>query len=72
VKLADSGFDARLALLIYGFEDESRPLRWLIDAFELIAPQHTTLGPRIEAPLDGLVHPIFASGAAFAWEVHAD
>ena len=72
VKLANSGFDARRAVLIYGFEDQSRPPRWLIDAFELIASPHATLGQRVEAALDGLVHPIFASGAVFAWEVYVD
>jgi hypothetical protein len=70
VKLARSEFGCRKGVLIYGFEDEMRPLDWLIDAFELIAAKHVELGPRVSAPLDGLVHPIFNSGAVFAWEVY--
>ena len=62
VKLARSGFAGRQAVLIYGFEDPSRPFSWLIDAFEAVAAQHVVLGARAEAPLRDLVHPIFASG----------
>jgi hypothetical protein len=69
VKLAQSGFAGRKAILIYGFEDAKRPLLWLIDAFELIAKQRVELGPRHEVPLRALVHPIFVSGSVFAWEV---
>jgi hypothetical protein len=50
VKLAGSGFAGRQAVLIYGFEDPSRPLSWLIDAFEAVAAQQVELGPRVEAP----------------------
>jgi hypothetical protein len=69
VKLSESGFEGRKALLIYGFDDSKRPLAWLIDAFELIARQHVQLGARHEAPLSNLVHPIFSAGGVFAWEV---
>lgn len=69
VKLARSRFMCRRAVLIYGFEDPARPLRWLIDAFEVVAAQHARLGPRAEAPMEGLQHPIFAAGSVFAWEV---
>jgi hypothetical protein len=68
-KLAESGFSARKGVLIYGFEDPKRPLAWLIEAFELIAARHVRLGTRAEAEMGGLVHPIFRSGAVFAWEV---
>jgi hypothetical protein len=71
VKLAQSGFAGRKAVLIYGFEDPRRPLSWLIDAFELIASTHVRLGSRTSAQMKGLTHPIFASGAVFAWEVIA-
>ena len=70
VKLVESGFTARKAVLIYGFEDPKRPLMWLIEAFELIARQHVKLGEREETELRDLVHPIFASGSVFAWELH--
>lgn len=69
VKLTQSGFPGRRAILIYGFEDPRRPLRWLIEAFEVVAAQHAALGPRTQAPLRNLVHPVFATGAVFAWEV---
>jgi hypothetical protein len=73
MKLANSTFGGRRAVLIYGFEDAKRPLAWLIDAFELIARQHVRLGPRVEAPLEDLIHPVFAAGGVFAWEVsHPD
>ena len=68
-KLASSGFSKRRAVLIYGFEDPDRPIMWLIDAFELIAKRTVSLGPRETAPLNGLVHPVFAAGHVWAWEV---
>jgi hypothetical protein len=70
VKLVESDFTARKAVLIYGFEDPKRPLMWLVEAFELIALQHVKLGKREEAPLRNLVHPIFTAGSVFAWELH--
>ena len=69
VKLARSGFAGRRAVLIYGFEMIGRPLLWLIEAFEAVAARHAELGIRNEAPLRDLVHPVFASGGVFAWEV---
>jgi hypothetical protein len=68
-KLARSGFGKRWAVLIYGFEDPDRPIMWLVEAFELIARRTITLGPRQEAPLTNLVHPVFAAGHVWAWEV---
>jgi hypothetical protein len=55
--------------LIYGFEDPQRPLHWLIDAFETVAARSVVLEPRREAPLRQLVHPVFADGHVYAWEV---
>ena len=69
VKLARSDFGGRRAVLIYGFEVPGRPLAWLVEAFEALAAHHVELGTRAESPLRDLVHPIFASGAVFAWEV---
>ena len=68
-KLASSGFGERRAILIYGFEDPTRPILWLIEAFELIAARTVTLGPRETAPLNDLVHPVFATGHVWGWEV---
>lgn len=69
IKLAQSGFAGRRAVLIYGFEMPGRPLAWLIEAFEAIAVKHVSLGPRAEAPLRDLVHPTFTAGGVFAWEI---
>jgi hypothetical protein len=68
-KLARSGFAGRRAILIYGFEDPYRPLQWLIEAFEAVASRTAVLGSREEAPLRELVHPVFAAGCVYAWEV---
>ena len=68
-KLASSGFGERRAILIYGFEDPARPIMWLIEAFELIAARTVTLGLRETAPLKDLVHPVFAAGHVWGWEV---
>ena len=68
-KLGGSGFGGRRAVLIYGFEHPGRPLMWLIEAFEAVAARGVSLGPREEAPLSHLVHPVFATGHVYAWEV---
>jgi hypothetical protein len=72
VKLAHSGFAGKCAILIYGFEDPQRPLDWLIEAFEAVAARTSVLGPRQQAPLGQLVHPVFAAGQVYAWEVVRD
>jgi hypothetical protein len=71
-KLANSSFPGRRAVLIYGFEDSSRPLELLMEAFEAVARQTAALGARQQAALRDLVHPVFASGSVFAWEVERD
>ena len=68
-KLASSSFEGRRAVLIYGFDDPERPLSWLMNAVEAIAGQTVRLGPRQHAPLGHLVHPVFAAGHVYAWEV---
>ncbi len=68
-KLAESRFAKRAAILIYGFEDARRPLNYIIEAFEILARKRIALGPRIDAPVSGLVHPVFTAGRVFAWEV---
>jgi hypothetical protein len=71
-KLARSGFAGRCALLIYGFTDPQRPLDCLIEAFEAVVARTAVLGPRHEAPLRNLVHPVFAAGHVYGWEVVRD
>jgi len=70
VKNSDSGLvGAARSLVGVGFEDPNRPLLKLIDAFEAIATRTVSLGPRVEAPLAELIHPVFATGRVFAWEI---
>ena len=48
VKLAHSGFDAKKAILIYGFDYPDRSLDPLIAAFERLANVTVNLGPRCD------------------------
>ncbi len=68
-KLAQSHFPCKRAVLIFAFENPDHPVRWLIEAFEAVAAQHAVLGPRAEHPLRNLVHPIYDSGAVYAWQI---
>ena len=68
-KLAESGFACRKALIVYGFEYEDRPLEPALDALELLARARVVVGPRVEAVIGSLVHPVHSLGRLFAWEV---
>lgn len=68
-KLDASGFDARRAIIIYGFDFEDRSLDPVIDAFECLASELVRLGPRTCARFQGLIHPVHRHGRVFAWEV---
>lgn len=68
-KLATSGFAARKAILIYGYDYEDWPLEPVIAAFETLAQRQVRLGDRCEAPFANLIHPIHQRGAVFAWEL---
>src|SRR5204863_4952597 len=67
-RLSTSEFSCRKAMLIYGFDDPTRPLLDLIDAFEAVAKRYVRLGLRWEGTLAELVHPIHRSGSVFVWE----
>ncbi len=69
VKLLNAGGSERKAVLIYGFDAPKRPLAAAIAAFETLARARVKLGPRIDEPFAGLVHPVHQSGAVFAWEI---
>ncbi len=45
------------------------PLEPAIDAFEVIAACHGSLGPRCSAAYTGLCHPVHRAGAVYLWEV---
>ncbi len=69
VKLAQSGFTARQAVMIIGFEYPEWPLQPAVKAFERIASDLVNLRPCAPARLSGLVHPVQRQGAVFAWEI---
>lgn len=68
-KLAESRFDSRKAILVYGFDDSERPFQDAIEALALLLRERVELGPKSEIQLRGLRHPVFQSGAVVAWEV---
>ena len=70
-KLAGSGLPGRKAIVIYGFDYPERPMDPEIDAFEVLARRTVSLGDRISAAYDGLVHPVHCAGRIFGWEVGA-
>ena len=69
VKLAQSGFAARQAVMIIGFEYPEWPLEPAVKAFERIASDLVSLRPCAPARFRGLVHPVQREGAVFAWEI---
>ena len=69
VKLAQSGFTSRQAVVIIGFEYPDWPLQPAIKAFERIASDLVSLRPCAPARFSGLVHPVQREGAVFAWEI---
>jgi len=72
VKLANSKFEYRMAVLIYGFDHDSWPLDPAIEAFETLASKRVKLGCRNEATFTDLVHPVHSQGRVFAWEVEPE
>ena len=69
MKLAGSRLPCSKAVLIYGFDYPDRRLDPCIEAFELLARELVTLGPRHEEQLPELVHPVHAEGRLFGWQV---
>lgn len=71
-KLAQSRFESRKAVVIYGFDYPGLPMDPAIDAFELLAQAPVSLGARHTAQFSDLVHPVHQSGRVFGWEVQAN
>jgi hypothetical protein len=69
LKLARSDLSSRKAILIYGFEYPDRQLEPAIDAFETLARRQVALGPRCQAAMGPLVHPVHKEGRVYGWEV---
>lgn len=68
-KLADSGFQGRMAIMIFGFDYDGWSMTPAIEAFETLARQKVRLGSRHVAQFDNLVHPVHRRGRVFAWEL---
>jgi hypothetical protein len=68
-KLAQSGFSAEKAIIIYGFDYPNQSVDPLIAAFETLASRAVELGPRCEADLGPLVHPVHTAGRVFGWQI---
>ncbi len=51
VKLGESDFPARKAVLVYGFDDSDRPLGVAVDTLDALLRQRVAVRDRKEAPL---------------------
>jgi hypothetical protein len=69
VKLAESEFPSRKAVLVYGFDDPDRPLGDAIEALDVLLRRWVTVTLRSEAPVAALRHPVHSSGRVIAWEI---
>jgi hypothetical protein len=69
VKLANSGFDGQLAVMIYGYEYPGYPLDPVIEAFETLAGKRVNLSAPCKAVFSSLIHPVHRQGAVYAWNV---
>ena len=69
LKLKESGFNGKLAILIYGYSYQGYPLEPVIHAFEILAQEGCQLSPRAEASFSGLMHPVHREGATYVWEL---
>lgn len=70
-KLMRSGPAVRRAIVIYGFDHGDFPMDPAIEAFEVLARARVSLGPRLVAGFQDLVHPVHRQGRVFGWEIKA-
>jgi hypothetical protein len=68
-KLRDSAFSCRRAVLVYGFDYESKPLETILAALETLLRGQLSVGPRVQASFADLVHPVHQRGTVAAWEI---
>jgi len=73
IKLIESGFPERKAILVFGYE-HSPPLidtTVAIESFEAISNQVVgiELGARQSAAFGPLIHPVHQQGKVFGWQV---
>lgn len=69
IRLRESGFACRKAVLVYGFDYPDRPLETAITALELLMRTAGQTGGRCEAGFSDLVHPVHRRGRVMAWEI---
>lgn len=68
-KLLESGLPGRKALVIFAYEYAEWPPEPVICAFELLASQYAGLSGRVEASVNGLVHPVHQAVRVYGWEL---
>jgi len=73
IKLIESGFTERKAIIVFGYE-HSPPLIDIsiaIESFEAVAKQVVgiELGERYSAMFGPLIHPVHQQGKVFGWQV---
>jgi hypothetical protein len=68
-KLLASGFDARKALVVFGYDYDGWSMDPAIEAFEGLAQRKVQLATAHSACFDDLVHPVHQRGRVFAWEI---
>ena len=68
-KLLSGELGRRYAVVILGYESDERPLEPAVLAFEILASSICSLGPRVVADADELVHPVHHKARIFGWEV---
>ena len=69
LKLRNSGFDGRKAVLVYAFDYDALPAEPALRAFEVLANDIGPLGVRITAPFTTPTHPVHSRGIVCGWEV---
>jgi hypothetical protein len=69
-KLASSGFNSRLGILIFGYDYPDWPMKPAIEAFEVLAAQRFRLDAANPVLVEGLVHPVHRRGAVYAWQIN--
>jgi hypothetical protein len=68
-KLRASRFQCRKAVMVYGFDDDKRPLTLALDALDALLRRDGATSPPVYAEFADLVHPVHRRGRIMAWEV---
>jgi hypothetical protein len=68
-KLRNSAFACRKAILVYGFDSDSRPLAPTLEALEVLLRWQGPVSERNQSSMQDLVHPVHQRCRVVAWEV---